>query len=189
MIAQAQPFHYRHTPQWHTPFLAMVPAIAKHAKIAFRERSPEEREELVQECVANCLAAYVRLVQLGKQDLAYPSVLARYAVAQIRDGRRIGSRMNVKDVSSLYCRQRKGVNMTHLHRYDKAEERWKEVVVEDKRSGPAEIAATRIDFTAWLRSLPQRNRQIAKELATGESTQVVAGRNRWSTPLGGGVGW
>ena len=36
---------------------------------------------------------------------AYPSVLARCAVAQIKDGRLVGGRMNVKDVSSPYCQR------------------------------------------------------------------------------------
>ena len=34
------------------------------------------------------LIAFVRLFSLGKSELAYPSVLARYGVAQARDGRR-----------------------------------------------------------------------------------------------------
>jgi hypothetical protein len=44
---------------------------------------------LIQESVANCLVAYVRLVERGKEDLAYPTVLAMFAVKQIRDGRRV----------------------------------------------------------------------------------------------------
>ena len=58
--------------------------------------------------------------------------------------------------------------------YDRDEEEWKEVVVEDKHAGPAEVAATRIDFAAWLGILPTRLRRIAKVLATSESTKQVA---------------
>ena len=36
------------------------------------------------------------------------------------------------------------------------------------------MATTKIDFTAWLKSLPSRVRRIAKLLATGEKTSIVA---------------
>jgi hypothetical protein len=51
---------------------------------------------------------------------------------------------------------------------------WRAALIEDRRAGPAEIAAARIDLAAWFRSLSRRNRWIAKSLATGESTCGVA---------------
>jgi DNA-binding NarL/FixJ family response regulator len=50
------------------------------------------------------------------------------------------------------------------------------IVVEDRHVGPAEVAATRMDFAAWLRVLPGRLRKIARVLATGETTTTVAKR-------------
>jgi DNA-binding NarL/FixJ family response regulator len=47
-------------------------------------------------------------------------------------------------------------------------------VVEDRHSGPAEVAGTRIDFRAWLEALPERTRRVAETLATGEATNQVA---------------
>ena len=47
-------------------------------------------------------------------------------------------------------------------------------MVEDKHSTPAEVATTRIDFGAWLESLPERTRHVAETLATGEATSHVA---------------
>jgi len=180
MIAQAKQFHRRRTPRWHAAFLAMVPAITRYARICFRAHDPEPRDDLTQEVIANCLVAFARLVELGKQDIAYPVVLARYAVAQIRDGRRVGTSLNVKDVSSAYCQMRKRFSMKRLDRYDAEDGSWQEVLVEDKRSGPSDIAAARIDFAAWLSSLDRRGRRIAEELATGESTGAVARRFRVS---------
>ena len=46
--------------------------------------------------------------------------------------------------------------------------------MEDRHSTPAEVAATRIDFRAWLESLPERTRHVAETLATGEATSHVA---------------
>jgi len=38
---------------WHAGFLAMLPAIRTHARIAFRHLAPEARQEAVQEAVCN----------------------------------------------------------------------------------------------------------------------------------------
>jgi hypothetical protein len=58
----------RPVPRWHRAFLAMLPKIAGHARIAFRYLNPDARAEAVQEVVCNALRAYVRLVQLKKTD-------------------------------------------------------------------------------------------------------------------------
>ena len=64
--------------RWQKLFLAMLPAIIRHAKIAFRHiRCPDTRQDKIQETVANALVAFRRLVQLNKTDIAYPSVLAK----------------------------------------------------------------------------------------------------------------
>jgi FixJ family two-component response regulator len=52
--------------------------------------------------------------------------------------------------------------------------------VEDHHAGPAEIAATRIDFGQWLNTLGSRRRRIAQVLATGETTSRVARQFRIS---------
>jgi len=162
------------TPAWHAPFLAMLPTIKTHAKIAFRHLDPEAREEAVQEAVCNACCAVARLAELGKLDLAYPSVLARYAVAQVKDGRKVGCKLNVRDVLSPYCQQRKEITVERLDKYDADEGCWLEVLVEDRNAGPAETAASRIDFPAWLKTLSRRDRKIALKLGAGERTGVVA---------------
>jgi len=43
----------------------------------------EEKAELIEECLANAFRAYARLMELGKQDVIYPSVLAKFAVKQV----------------------------------------------------------------------------------------------------------
>ena len=68
-------------PEWHQDFLAMLPKIRQHASLAFRHLRPEAREEAVQEVICNALRAFVRLVEIKKVDLAYPTVLARFSMA------------------------------------------------------------------------------------------------------------
>ena len=162
--------------RWHRQFLALLPQIVTHAKIAFRHLTPEARAEMVQEVVCNAMQAFVRLVQLKKTDIAYAAPLAAYGCRQARDGRKVGGHLNVKDVSSSYCQRLKGVVMERLDKFDTATDEWEEIVVEDRTAGPAEIARTRIDFTAWLASLKRRDRRIAESLSLGNHTQDVAKR-------------
>ena len=86
------------TPPWHETFLRMLPAIRQHARISFRHLGPEAREEAIQSVVCNACCAMARLAELGKLDLAYASVLARFGVAQVRDGRMTGGHLNCRDV-------------------------------------------------------------------------------------------
>lgn len=164
----------RSVPAWHNLFLAMLPTIVAHARFAFRHLRPEAREEAAAECVANAFVAFARLVQLGKVDLAYPSVLARYAVAQVRDHRKVGGRLNVKDVLSGYAQGRKGFVVERLDHFDEEENAWREAVVEDRCTPVPEQAAFRCDFPEWLRRLSRRDRRIALKLAASETTGCVA---------------
>jgi hypothetical protein len=49
-------------------------------------------------------------------------------------------------------------------------------VVEDRRATSADVAATWMDFRSWLGSLGCRRREIARALASGETTKAAAGR-------------
>ena len=164
----------------HEQFLQMLPTIRSVAHYAFRRWRSDQRQELIAEVLASSFVAFVRLVERDKAELAYPTVLATYGVKQLHTGRQVGSRLNVKDASSPYCQQRKGVRMRPLTRFDTVQGKWREIVVEDRRATPADVAATRIDFADWLRQLPRSKRNVAKLLATGEGTQAAAKRFRLS---------
>ena len=171
MIARSQPVcRGKPSPPWHEGFLAMLPRINAYARFAFRHLDPEAKQEAVQSVVGGALAAYVRLVELGKADIAYPAPLAMYAVRQHRDGRRPGTKMNSCDVSSEYAQKAKAFRLGRLDHLDRDSVEWREVLIEDRHAGPAETACARIDFTAWLRSLPSRSRRIAQFLAAGNRT-------------------
>ena len=152
----------------------MLPAIERRARIALRHLGAEAREEAMQEVVANTLVAYLHLVELGKADIAYPTVLARYAVAHALGGRKVGGCLNVRDVMSSYAQQKKGFGVDRLDACDGDSGDWREILVEDRSATPADVAASRIDFAAWLRSLSSRYRKIAMALAVGETTARVA---------------
>jgi len=159
---------------WRDRFAHMLPGIRRHVRFSFRNMDAESRQEAVQEAIAFAFLAYSRLAQLNKTDLAYSSVLAKFAVSRVRSGRSIGRRLNVDDVTSRWCQSRRNFQVDQLDQQD-GRGNWKEVLVEDhRRAGPAETAAARLDMAAWLRTLPRRHRQIAQSLASGETTTAAA---------------
>lgn len=172
----------RRQPRWHDGFMAFLPAIQNQARAAFRHLDKEAREEAVAEVVAHAVVAYEALFQRGAVDIAYPSVLASHGIKRVKIGRRAATRMNCKDVSSEYAQLKKGISMERLDRFDR-EHGWQEVLLEDRHSGPAEMAASRIDIAEWFRRLRPRDRRIAKALAVGNRTAEVARRFHVSPSL------
>ena len=122
------------------------------------------------------LVAYSRLVEQGRESVAFATVLAKFAIAQVRSGRQVGGQLNIKDVSSKYCQQRKRIRLGRLDRFDPVENCWQETIVEDHRTPILDQVCFRIDFPAWLDSLPPRDRKVAQCLAEGLSTTEVADR-------------
>jgi len=154
--------------------LALLPVIVNYVRPAFRELGREAQAEAIQESIANALVAYARLVEQGRESLAFATVLARFAVSQVRAGRQVGGRLNAQDISSTYCQQRKQIRLGRLDRFDPQENCWQETIVEDHRTPVLDQVCFRIDFPAWLDSLPPRDRKIAQSLAEGLSTTEVA---------------
>ena len=160
--------------KWYAVFLRMLPRIRLYARIAFRALGPEAKAEAVQDVTANAWKAFVALVKRGKAALAYATPLAMYGVRQYRDHRRVGAKLNVKDVLSPYCQKRKGVVVERLDKFDDEEQCWLEILVPDNTCTPAELAASRIDFPAWLKTLKPRDRKVAKFLSLGHGTGAAA---------------
>lgn len=160
-------------------FETMLPAIQKVASYAFRRLPRWRREELILDVIAKAFEAFARLVKRGKADLAYPTVLATFAIKQVCDGQQVGVRQNVNDVMSAYAQRQKGFKVQPLRELDDRGQ-WEELVVEDRNSGPAEVATFRIDFRDWLRRLKRFQRQLALRLAARDSPAQAARHFRLS---------
>lgn len=152
----------------------MLPEIRRQATFAFRRVPLEAREEMIQEAVAQAYGMFVRLAQRGELALVYPTPLAQFAIRRVRAGRRLGSRSNSRDITSPCAGVTKGFTIERLDRFNLRTGQWRETLVEDRTAGPAQIAETRIDFASWLSTLSNRDRQLAEELALGETTGHVA---------------
>ena len=155
-------------------FLSLLPQIQEQARFAFRREGGEQREELIAEVVANCWAAFVRLVDRGLIDVAQATPLAQFAIKQVRDGRRVGAKLNVHDVSSSYAQRMKHFRVERLDHFDEEEGTWREVLIEDRHAGPSETAAARIDIADWFDTLPKHKRRVAETLAKSETTKTTA---------------
>jgi hypothetical protein len=155
-------------------FLSLLPAIREQARFAFRREKTERRQELIAEVIANAFVAFVRLLDRGLEAIVYPTPLAQFAIRQVRDGRRVGCRLNVLDVSSEYAQHSKRFSVGRLDHFHEQEGTWQEVLLEDRKAGPAETAAARIDISDWFDRLPRHKRRVAATLATGETTKRAA---------------
>jgi DNA-binding NarL/FixJ family response regulator len=174
MIAIAKRSIRRRPADWQQRYLELLPAIKRQARYAFRKLTAEARDEAIADVIANTFHSYCRLLDAGKESLAYSTPLARFAIAQYRDGRRVGCENNVRDVCSPFAQAAKRIVVERLDQFDRREGQWRESLIEDRKTGPAETAVARIDIGAWFRSLSRRRRKIAKALARGETTSDVA---------------
>jgi len=174
MIANAKRMRHAAASVCAAEFLSLLPQIGEQARFAFRDESPEQREELIAEVVANCWAAFVRLVERGLIDLVYATPLAQFAIKQVRDGRRVGAKLNARDVSSSYAQRLKHFRVERLDHFDEQEGTWREVLIEDHHAGPSETAAARIDIADWFDTLPKHKRRVAETLANSETTKTTA---------------
>jgi hypothetical protein len=155
-------------------FVSLLPQIINQVEYAFRRVPPEARAEYVQEAVAHAYWMFLQLCRRRKTSIAFATPLAKFAIRHVREGRRIGSRFNLRDLTTTCGGPGSGNGLKRLDRFDCRTGEWRELVVEDWRSGPAEIATTRIDFADWLKTLSVRDRRLAEILALGESTGRAA---------------
>jgi hypothetical protein len=150
-------------------FLQMIPAIERFARIAFRGLQQHDLEEAISEVVCDAFCAFRRLTELGKQDLAFATPLARFGVARFRSGRRIGNRMSSRDVTSDVAQRRQGFVV-------ESQSCWLEILADKKSTPVPEQVAFRLDFSAWLKVLKRHNRKLAMFLALGNKTSEAAQR-------------
>ena len=189
MIAPAKPSpRSRRVPVWHHQFLAMVPKIVAYARWAFRHLQVlTSREEAVHEVIANALVAYVRLVEQGRAELAYPTVLARYGVVA-GEGRPAGRPVAGMRVRCYlrFAQRRKRLRRRASRAISTATRaQWREAVIEDDSTPVPDQAAFRIDFPAWLGTQAARDRRVAEALAVGQTTGEVSRSSSEITPRAG----
>jgi hypothetical protein len=162
-------------------FLSMLNSIRSVARFAFRRHSRQQQQELSAEVVLAAFLMYRRLVEHGKENLAFGTVLAWYAIRQVRVGRSLGVRQNITDVLSPFAQRRKRFSVRSLADQD-ANGNWHELMIEGRHATAAEVAGFRIDFAEWLRRLKPMQRQLALRLICGDTPSEVAEHFRLTRP-------
>ena len=158
---------------WQAGYEQLLPAIKRAAGRALAHMAGEEYDDAFAEVLAQTCLAYRSLFEQGKEDLAYPAALVRFAVARYRSGRRAGSSVNCRDVCSKAA-QAKG--KFTVVAFDPQRPEWIDEVTDSRRQTVPDQVAFRLDFTAWLGLLSSRNRRLAEYLALGNSTNDAAAR-------------
>ena len=120
----------------------------------------------MQECVASAWKAFLRLVELGRESLAFATPLALYAVKRYRAGRPFaGKARGAQQGEDLTLAAQRG---------RVARVGWEDIATDHRKTSPADLAAFRMDFAAWLARLPEMLRRVANCLALGERTKDIA---------------
>ena len=163
---------------WQEGFLAVLPAVTDHAQFRFRKYRTEQREELIQEAIAAACMNYQLAAVQGKLDVVHATTLARFAVRHVRSGRHTGGRQNTaRDVLAPTCQKRQGICVESFNTplsSDGKTAGWKQIAIASRRTKIPELAAFRIDFSAWLKSFTCRDRRIIAALVRGDRTFEVA---------------
>jgi hypothetical protein len=128
----------------------------------------------VAEVVALAWKWFVRLACRGKDAKRFARAIATFAARAVRSGRRLCGQERARDVHSSVARRRHGFSVASLPAYPPAGSLVEEALRDDTHTAPDASAAFRIDFPAWLNTLPDRDRKVAEALMVGERTTDVA---------------
>lgn len=124
-------------------WLAPAATVVGHAlRILRAPRVPHDELFLVARSPANADAIAGKSSNHGRAVHHFAEALnrrlgysaTRFAVQQFRGGRRLGCKLNVKDVSSEHCRLQKKITLARLDRRERQTGQWEEVLLEKSTS-------------------------------------------------------
>jgi hypothetical protein len=168
----------------HEQFLAALPVMQRVIRFKFKHLPAWCRDELVHDGLAASWHAWWGLVRRGQDPIKVGiTAIAANAARYTRNGRRLGTGTASRaaaDVHNPRAQKTHRFRLISLDRHDElgsdvTSDAWREWLVEDRRIGPGDLAAIRLDFRNWLSGLPKRRRRMAEVLAEGGETGVVAG--------------
>jgi hypothetical protein len=175
----------------HAAFLTILPRIELHARVYFQGiRCPQRKDDAVAETVAVSWRWFVRLVERGKDPLAFPVALASYAARAVKCGRRLCGQESGGDALSSLAQQRHrfraeplphSTASRHEERYShvygqRQRDAFEERLRDNTQTPVPEQVVFRIDFPEWLTTLSSRERRLVREMADGERTLDLSKR-------------
>src|SRR5262245_7583145 len=169
--------------QAHRQFERALPAMDATIRYQFRHTPRRLRAEAIADARASAWHAWIGLLRRGKDPLAVgPTGIAFNATRYARGGRKLGYGATGRSAMDVYdhrARRRLGMKLISLDRDTGAmagaePDAWRDWLAQDNRVSPADAAAFRLDFRAWMDSLSAHKRRMAELLALGHETSVVA---------------
>jgi hypothetical protein len=161
-------------------FLAVLPRIRTHAKIAFRHvRCPDARDDKVAETVAMAWMWFARLDARGKDPGRFPMAIARFAVQAVNCGRRLCGQERTGDVLSALSPQRYGFAVESMEQMGSAwavSASFGDRLANNTKTPVFDQVAFRLDWPAFFATLPARDRRLATFLSLGNSASIAAVR-------------
>lgn len=158
---------------------AALPRILRHARVKLADiRDPGRRDDALQDAIGIGWQHYVHCVEQGKDPDSFISVIAEYAVRQVRDGRHVTSQDSARDVMSRRAQRRRGFSVQAFpeHADTGADDNEAiDALADNRQASPADQAAFRIDVKEWLESLGAK-RQIVQDMMADEDTKDLAQR-------------
>jgi hypothetical protein len=155
---------------------AMMPRLASHADVCLAGvRCSQERADLRAEMFALGWEWFVRLAQHGKKPDTFPTAIATFAGRAVKSGRRLSGQLSAKDVLSPVAQRRHGFTVGPLPEFTTANgDVIDEALHDNTQTPPAEQAAFRVDFPAWVGRRSDRDRRLIREMMVGERTRDIA---------------
>jgi hypothetical protein len=163
----------------HEHFLSVFkPRIEQQAGVSFRRysRNRELVEELTQEAMGLGWHHYLTMKLKGEKDPEeFVSVFAERVCQGVRNGRKITGQERAKSISNPRTQAIRGICQQSLPEQDTGTENHDLLrAIQDERDSPPDMAAYLIDTKEWLAQLPERKRELAMDMAAGDSTTDLA---------------
>ena len=166
-------------------FTARLPAVENAVRWAFRRRfrlRSHEYEEVLAEAVAACWSSWVGLLSRGKDPVEIGvHGIANNAIRYVRNGRKVANRSGGRSAMDVHHRKAQAACGFKIEGLDdngqpagETAGEWRDWIATGNRCTPADQAAFRLDFAAWLANLPERRRRTAELLGEGFGTLEVA---------------
>lgn len=159
-----------------TGFLAILPHVLAHARARFHHLPcAGRRADLAAEAVALAWVWYGRLKRRGKDPGQFVVAFSRLAARAVWNGRRLCGQDKAGDALSPLTHRRQNFAVYSLPVGSSAYGSSFDEALQDNAQTPVpDQVAFRLDFPAWLRTRPRRDRRLIAALMDGERTLDVA---------------
>ncbi len=163
--------------QFEATYLRLMPTVLRVARYHFRHVGcPDRRQDLVCEVLALCWLWHGRLAAQARDPAAFATVFAMTAARAVNSGRRLCGQEKARDALSPVCQRRREFTASPLPAGSNLDGILFDAALHDNHRSPVpDQVQFRLDFPAWLATLPGPKRRLVGRLAEGHRTKDLAG--------------